>query len=642
MNQRPAIFISAASGELRTARGFVSRLLDGIGYDAKDQDMAAADHGSLSAVLRRWIDLSEGVIQLVGKCSGAEPVNADGTPQPDPEFGRCSYTQLEARYARSIGKPVWYFFVGNGYRADPHDPEPPDLSALQRDYIEGIGDSGDFRHTFSNDAELEAGIRDIGGSLMKLRRAWWDKQPRPRSFPAIAKVAVALLAGFGIIGVRKGWWEKKEAPPREIKVEDLTSALTEYIQRNAAAAAASSGEMDSDPLKLFSAEMGKKYGMSASDLERKLRDLAWKRSKDADLPKLDRAEATYIAGGGTRAGRIALEAAAEAEKGIQIDRHRLVSILELSGWSALDYRNREDALAYFTGVSKLTDKAADPLEWARISQGLAHALSKNGQAAAAASLAREVIAIHSEKLGAEHAGTLASRNTLAVALEEQGKHAEAEAEHREMLAIRERVLGSAHPDTRQSRDKLAIALYAQGKYAESEAEYRVILGRLGGGGRSAGRLAMAAQRNLGLTLQAQGKYSEAAGVFYDLLAGEESLLGKDHFDTVMTRKHLADALLRLGEYAEAEEQYRAVLRFWGSGPGPGNITVAQSCHNLSVCLELQADAARGTAQEDTAKAKKAEALALARRALAIYKKTRGDAHPDTQHAQAQVADLEKP
>ena len=55
-------------------------------------------------MLRKQIDQCKGVLQIVGNCYGAEP------PEPDPQFGRVSYTQYEALYARSKGKKVWCAF----------------------------------------------------------------------------------------------------------------------------------------------------------------------------------------------------------------------------------------------------------------------------------------------------------------------------------------------------------------------------------------------------------------------------------------------------------------------------------------------------------------------------------------------------
>ena len=64
-------------------------------------------------MLRQQIDQSKGVVQLVGQCYGAEP------PTPDPEFGRVSYTQYEALYARKRGKKVWYLFIDESFPIDP-------------------------------------------------------------------------------------------------------------------------------------------------------------------------------------------------------------------------------------------------------------------------------------------------------------------------------------------------------------------------------------------------------------------------------------------------------------------------------------------------------------------------------------------
>ena len=61
---------------------------------------------------------------------GAEP------PEPDPQFGRVSYTQYEALYARKRGKKVWELFHRRkrSPRSTPQDGEPEELRALQAAY----------------------------------------------------------------------------------------------------------------------------------------------------------------------------------------------------------------------------------------------------------------------------------------------------------------------------------------------------------------------------------------------------------------------------------------------------------------------------------------------------------------------------
>src|SRR5437762_14310916 len=98
MSPRPTIFISAVSKELRSARQLVANTLMFLGYEPVWQDVFGTETGDLRSVLRQKIDRCKGVVQLVGCCYGAEP------PAVDPKFGRVSYTQYEALYARSRNK----------------------------------------------------------------------------------------------------------------------------------------------------------------------------------------------------------------------------------------------------------------------------------------------------------------------------------------------------------------------------------------------------------------------------------------------------------------------------------------------------------------------------------------------------------
>ena len=87
MSPRPPVFISAVTAELRSARQLVANTLMFLGYEPIWQDIFGTEGGDLREVLRKQIDECNGVVQLVGKCYGAEP------PQSDEKFGRVSYTQ---------------------------------------------------------------------------------------------------------------------------------------------------------------------------------------------------------------------------------------------------------------------------------------------------------------------------------------------------------------------------------------------------------------------------------------------------------------------------------------------------------------------------------------------------------------------
>lgn len=114
MSPRPAIFISAVSKELRSARQLVSNTLTFLGYEPEWRDIFSTEEGDLRAMLRRRIDGCKAVVQLVGQSYGAEP------PALDEQFGRVSYAQYEALYARHVKKKIWYLILHEDFATDPN------------------------------------------------------------------------------------------------------------------------------------------------------------------------------------------------------------------------------------------------------------------------------------------------------------------------------------------------------------------------------------------------------------------------------------------------------------------------------------------------------------------------------------------
>ena len=166
MMNKPVIFISAVSKELRSARDLVAKTLTFLGYDAEWQDIFGTEEGDLKAMLRRKVDVSAGVIQLVGKCYGYEPKVLDS------EFGRVSYTQYEALYAKQRGKRVWYLIVGATFTPDAHEPESVEHQQLQRAYTDRVKAKGDLYHPLKDTSALEASVLKLRDELSTLRRRW--------------------------------------------------------------------------------------------------------------------------------------------------------------------------------------------------------------------------------------------------------------------------------------------------------------------------------------------------------------------------------------------------------------------------------------------------------------------------------------
>ena len=134
MTGRAIIFISAVSKELRSARQLVANALQLLGYQPDWEEIFGTEEGDICGMIRRKVDASGGVIQLVGQCYGTEVKNPDG------QFGRVSYTQYEALYAKQRGKKVWYLLLDADFATDSHEVEHEELCALQTAYRKRVMD----------------------------------------------------------------------------------------------------------------------------------------------------------------------------------------------------------------------------------------------------------------------------------------------------------------------------------------------------------------------------------------------------------------------------------------------------------------------------------------------------------------------
>jgi hypothetical protein len=215
MSPRPTIFISAVSKELRSARQLVSNTLTFLGYEPIWQDIFGTETGDLRQMLRDKIDQSKGVVQLVGQCYGAEPSS------PDPDFGRVSYTQYEALYARKKGIKVWYLFMDEDFPIDPHEPEPEEFRQLQAAYRGVLKADSHLFHPLKTREALEAGVLKLRDDLTQLRkgaRRWaWGI--------AALLVFVALLVVWLVFGQSKVSTKLDKSQATLDKIADRFEAL---------------------------------------------------------------------------------------------------------------------------------------------------------------------------------------------------------------------------------------------------------------------------------------------------------------------------------------------------------------------------------------------------------------------------------
>ncbi len=217
MNSRPTIFVSTVSKELRSARQLVANTLTFLGYEPVWQDIFGTETGDLREMLRNKVDGCKGLVQLVGYGYGAEP------PELDSEFGRVSYTQYEALYARKKGIKVWYLFIDESFPADKFEPEPEEVRQLQETYRNGLKADSHLYHELTTNAALEAGVLKLRDDLTVLRRSakrW-----------AIAIVGILLvITGLSIWLLRSQDETKKSVVDTKQSVDETKQTVDETKQ----------------------------------------------------------------------------------------------------------------------------------------------------------------------------------------------------------------------------------------------------------------------------------------------------------------------------------------------------------------------------------------------------------------------------
>ena len=651
MSPRPLIFISAASKELRSARQLVANTLTFLGYEPVWQDIFGTESGDLREMLRRQINHCKGVVQLVGRCYGAEP------PNRDPLFGRVSYTQYEALYARQRGKKVWYLFIDESFPIDACEDEPEELRALQIAYRHRLKADSHLFHPLTSAEALEASVLKLRGDLVRLRRGvkQWA-------------TAVAILL---VISVALGLWllrGQRRTTQQIGETKQAVSAMTEemtklrqgimqYSQIEAQVSQAPAGQEAAAVQERIYAELSKELNLDKNVLREKLRQVAENLKRAADATSYERANAAYVSNDHAEAERMALQAAEEAKKTPTTTPSDAIQALKLAGLAAQKRIQYSAAMEHFRAAEKMTHREGNPAEWSEVQHAIADLLLDQGQYSLAANILRtlvdvrvrvfgpehpdtlrssnrlayalwrqgryleaeegfrQVIALEEKVLGRENPDTLLSRNGLAVALDDGGKHSEAEVEHRQVLEIRTRVLGPQHPDTLRSRNNLALALNRQGKYTAAENDFRELINLeekvLG----PEHPETLRSRSNLAVALGNQGKDAEAEAQFRELINLEEKVLGPEHPDTLRSRTNLAYALAKQARYADAETEFRDVILIEERVLGPEHPATLGSRMGMAGVL--------------TPQGKYAEADTQCREVIALQEKLLGAEHPNT-------------
>lgn len=531
------------SRELQSARQLVANTLTFLGYEPVWQEIFGLEGGDLREVLRQKIDQCRGVVQLVGQCYGAEP------PAMDTLFGRVSYTQYEALYARQRGKKVWYLFIDETFPIDPHEPEPEELRKLQNAYRQRVQVDAHLFHPLANRDALEAGVLKLRDDLRQLRRGM-----------KVWAIGVAVLLS---ISVGIGFWLLRGQRQAAGQIQQVVSEVQKLRQGILAypevEARVRQTQTNKDPVALEErvyAELSRQLGLDAKSLKQAAQR-SFENWKTSGATSLERATAAYVTKNFAESEQLAIEAADEAQKaGKPADALRG---LKLAGLAAQRDTRYDAALAHFRAAEKLTDPERDSGEWALVQEEIASVLSRQGHYAEEEALLIKVVELRSRKFGAQERETLEARGHLAAVKAARTHYAEAETELRELVRTEEKLLGPEDPLTLWSRDQLAQALMNQGKFAEAESEFRELVKldeKVLGPDNPA---TLSARNNLAVAVLRRGNYAEVKIDLTSLTHRAEKLLGPEHPDTLLYRANLAVALMALYEYADAEKELRAIV-----------------------------------------------------------------------------------
>lgn len=430
-----------------------------------------------------------------------------------------------------------------------------------------------------------------------LRR--WLAAPKP-VLPWLVAVSllVILATGGGVALWIAGRQNEQSRQLSEIR-EAMGQMITQFPQREADQRQ-SQEKLNPDSARTrVIEELAKQYGLDANLVEKQLPRFAEQLKRAPDSTTFERASAAYVAKDYNEAERLALGAADEAETANPPKSAEAIKAFELAAWAAENRIDYGDALLRLRAAEKLTDRARDPLEWARIQFAIAYVFNDQGKYSDAEGLLREVIRERERVLGPEQAETLRARYRLAVVLWVQGKNPEAEVEDRAVIKLQEKVLGAEHPDTLKTRDNLVAALLDEGKYPEAETECRAVL-------KISEKVlgpedpdTLKTRLDLAIAFAYQGELPKAEAEERAVLKLQEKVLGPEHPDTLVTRGDLAVALHVENKRAEAEAEDREVLRLREKVLGPEHPDTLMGRSNLAAGLVDEGKYAEAEAEDRT-------------------------------------------
>ena len=187
---------------------------------------------------------------------------------------------------------------------------------------------------------------------------------------------------------------------------------------------------------------------------------------------------------------------------------------------------------------------------------LAYVLQSQGKnLSEAEQLCDQVCSKFLEKLGKEHPYTLTARGIMALIKSKQGKLTDAELRLQEVLTARRKLFGDSHIATLTTQVELGVVLSQQKKYADAVSLLQQACVHLKGIANDH-PLKVSSLSHLADALERCGQHADAVQSLRELKALQHRTLGFEHADTQRTIVALIRCLDRLGKSGHEEELVR--------------------------------------------------------------------------------------
>lgn len=196
-DNKPSIFVSAVSADLRSTRELICKGLNSLGCLPVEQErFDTAAYQQVVELLRSKISDCQGVIHVVGLRYGRAP-DPSTVPAHTPQR---SYTQLEFEIARELKKDVYVFVCDDKYPYDGPRPgtdpetEPAEVAELQLRHREQLTAPGSGAYNrVATDTELRDQVAKLHTRINALRR-----QLQRIRLVAAGGIAAVVLVGTAL------------------------------------------------------------------------------------------------------------------------------------------------------------------------------------------------------------------------------------------------------------------------------------------------------------------------------------------------------------------------------------------------------------------------------------------------------------